>query len=182
MIPAVCRGKRAVSWRQTKRGKMAGLVRDCLEPYLDFSCFKFNEACTGCTAPRPKLNEKKMFSKTPITGGDASLLLARIPSFIVKKLLFLSFYLAIISFSSYKSLVLSTNASQIFRSLCPFCPQWKSGRYVFSCVTSLQHELPHVLQCSLPVCCACTLALIIFWLTAVLNHQIKTNEGQSQKM
>lgn len=161
--------------RETQWGKSEGLITDCLEPYLHFSCFKRNMACTGLTAPHPKpkwrCQEVMLF-----------FLLARILNFIAKTLFFLSFYLAVLCFSSYKSQVPSTSAAQVFESLYPFHPQCKRGRCFFSCVTSLQHELPHVLQHSIAVCCACTLEPIIFWLTVILNHQIKTNEGESQKM
>lgn len=86
----------------------------------------------------------------------------RIPSFIAKKLFLISFYLMVIYFSSYQSQVLSMGTAQDFRSLCPFGPQRKWGTDFFSCVTSLQHELPRVLQPWFAACSACMLELIIF--------------------
>lgn len=82
-------------------------------------------ACTGLTAPHPKCNEKKMSPEWQCQEVVLLFLLARILSFIAKTLLFLSFYLAGLCFSSYKGQVPSTGAAQVFKSLYPFHPQCK---------------------------------------------------------
>lgn len=78
--------------------------------------------------------------------------------------------------------MVSTSAAQVFRSLCASSPHWEPGKQLFRSVTSLQHKLLRVQPCSLTACCAFTLALISFWVMVTLNHQMKTNEGESQKM
>lgn len=81
----------------------------------------------------------------------------RMPHLMIKKLFFLPFYLALTLL-----LLQEPSGAEAPRSPRPFSPRWKRGRYFFRRVTSLWHQLPHVLQRSLAVCSVCMQAPIIF--------------------
>lgn len=137
---------------------------------------------SGLAAPRPQRNEKKMLSETSVLGADAPLpsgqdtqrYCKEAPFSLIFPGCYMLFFLQ--ASSAIHQCVPGFEVSTSVRS------SEQTGEIVLYNVTSLQHELPHVFRCSLAVCCACTITLIIFWLTVVLNHQIKTNEEASQKM
>lgn len=143
----------------------------------------YTSTCTsGLAAPHPQHNERKMLAKMLVLGADAPLPSGQDTQSYCKEtpfsLIFPGCYMLFFlqARSAIHQCVPGFEVSTSVRFSVP------AGETALHNVTSLQHELPRVFQCSFAVCCACTITLIIFWLTVVLNHQIKTNERESQKM
>lgn len=116
-----------------------------------------------CTPDKEMLRFAPSYQQSPVTAtfssaaqdqitNKAPLLAGQDASFNRKQ-----FYLALMLL-----LLQEPSGAEAPRSPRPFSPRWKRGRYFFRRVTSLWHQLPHVLQRSLAVCSVCMQALIIF--------------------